>query len=279
MRLMQEEAQVARARQYAVCTYALRHDRVVDGAEAIYDQALTNGLAVIVAYNWPGAELNKSGSRMLPASGLLDVIEERGIALDGGRVRVLHADEKPEFEEHPAFGQVENFVVVDVPTFRDALNATQAIRHARATGGDTTELAETHVEALADLDHHPALYAITDELIERTQAGIAGRDAAERKRAGAYYQALDAEERARREAIDYAAEHAWETQDDQSSVEVCPVCETRALVAPITENVIGEIGIGFCFVCSYQRTREVAEEAAYQLDIERQIERAVARDD
>ncbi len=48
---MEEDRQNERARQYAVCTYALRNDRASDGAEAIYDQALTNGLAAIVARN------------------------------------------------------------------------------------------------------------------------------------------------------------------------------------------------------------------------------------
>jgi type 1 glutamine amidotransferase len=47
----------------------------------------------------------------------------------------------------------------------------------------------------------------------------------------------------------------------------------------VQDNVIGEIGIGFCFVCSYGRKAEVAEEAAYQLDMERAIQRAVERDD
>lgn len=223
--------------------------------------------------------MDKRG-RMLPASGLLTVIEERGIAIHDGQVRVLHAEGEPEFEDDPLFGRVENFVAVDVPAFREALQVTQAIRHARATGDDqTAPLSETHVNALEALDHHPALFTITDELIERSQAGIAGRDAAERARAGAYYQALDIEERERRQTIDYTEQHAWETKDDRSVVEVCPVCETRALVAPETDTVIEEIGIGFCFVCSYQRTAEVAHEAAYQLDIERQIHRAVERDD
>lgn len=262
-----------------MCTYALGHDRVVDGAEAVYDQALTNGLAAIVAHNWPGSEMEKPGGRMLPASGLLTVIEGRGLVVDGGQVRVLHAEGEPEFEDDPLFGRVENFVIVDVPTFRKALQETQAIRHARATGDAAASLTEAHVKALEALDHHPALFTITDELMERSQLGIAGRDAAERARAGAYYQALDADERERRQAIDYTEQHEWETKDDRSVVDVCPVCERRALVAPETEAVIGEIGIGFCFVCSYQRAAEVAHEAAYQIDIERQIQRAVERDD
>lgn len=273
-----EGLQRQRARQYAVCTYALRHDRVSDGAEAVYDQALTNGLAAIVAYTWPGAEWKSSG-RARAASDLLTVIEDRGIRAKPGTVRVRHRADEPEYENHFAFGEVENFVAINVSVLRDALKVTQAIRHARAGHEDGATLSDAHIDALAALDHHPALFAITDELIERSQTGIAGRDAAERARAGAYYEALDVDERARRQAIDYVAEHAWETHDDRSVVDDCPVCGTRALVAPITENVLGEIGIGFCFVCSYQRTAELAEETAYRLDMERAIQRATERDD
>jgi hypothetical protein len=43
------------------------------------------------------------------------------------------------------------------------------------------------------------LFVISDEL--------GARDAAERARALAHYQALDADERARRRALDYTAEH------------------------------------------------------------------------
>jgi hypothetical protein len=45
-------------------------------------------------------------------------------------------------------------------------------------------LTEKRVEALEALDYHPALFSISDELIERSQAGIAGRDPAERARPG-----------------------------------------------------------------------------------------------
>jgi hypothetical protein len=48
-----------RARQYAVCTYALDYDHVTDGAEGVLDQALTNGLAAIVSHEWRvGLELS-----------------------------------------------------------------------------------------------------------------------------------------------------------------------------------------------------------------------------
>ena len=74
-----EEVQAGRARQYPVCTYALDYDRATDGAEGVFDQALTNGLAAIVAHEWPGEEIGRGG-RMLAASGLLDAIGRRDLA-------------------------------------------------------------------------------------------------------------------------------------------------------------------------------------------------------
>ena len=52
----------------------------------MYDQALTNGLAAIVAHEWPGEEANAKG-RMHAANTLLDVIEQHSVAQpDGARL-------------------------------------------------------------------------------------------------------------------------------------------------------------------------------------------------
>ena len=65
-----------RALDYARCTQALREDRERPGFAGIFDEALTNALAAIVAARWPGTEMR--GSRVKSASELLDVIEEHG---------------------------------------------------------------------------------------------------------------------------------------------------------------------------------------------------------
>lgn len=195
--------------------------------------------------------MERSGGRTRAARGLLSVIEERSAAAGRASCTFGTRRTRPTTRTIPAFGRIENFTRVNVAVFRDALDVTQEVRHARATGEQGVTLADEHIKALVDLEYHPVLFAINDELVERAQAGIAGRDATERARAWAYCDALDAEERERRQAIDYADQHAWETSDDRSAVDDCPVCETRALVAPVIESVIGEIGIGFCFVCSY----------------------------
>jgi hypothetical protein len=274
-----EQRQDQRAVQYAVCTYALEHDRVTDGAEGIFDQAVTNGLAAIVAHAWAGAEM--TGSRVRSARELLDVIEQRGKAERGGIVRVPHDPDGPEFEEAPfADEPLPNFTTVRVPVLRDAINATQAIRHARVDGHTSAAtLSDEHVAALRELDYHPALFALGGEAIERSRMSVRDRDIAEQQRAAAYYHELDADERARRQAIDYRAEHEWEGVDCRTAVQRCPVCGNRALVARTFDAFAEEIGIGTCLVCSYRRTREVADECGVELDIERAIERAMERDD
>lgn len=274
-----EEIQRTRARQYAICTNALTTDRVSDGAEAVFDQALTNGLAAIVGYAWPGAELG--GAKVLSAAGLLDVIKQRGKADEDGIVRVLHDPNGPEYGDPSPFDDEPspNFTNVNEPVLRDALDVTQVIRHARADdrGGDAV-LIDDHLAALAELGTHPALSAITGELVDQlvdwARQTASDRDATERERAGAYYQVLDADERGRREAIDYREAHDWETKDDRSAVEQCPVCENWALVAHRFDSFTDEVGIGTCHVCSYRRTAEIADEYGFDLDLERAIQRA-----
>jgi hypothetical protein len=75
--------------------------------------------------------------------------------------------------------------------------------------------------------------------------------------------------------IDYEAEYAWETPDDRCEVQDCPVCWQRSLVAKEFDAQLDEIGIGCCVACSYERTREVADDAATS----ELVRRAAERDD
>ncbi|MFK0223293.1 hypothetical protein ACIQWN_34550 [Streptomyces vinaceus] len=52
--------QKQRAETYARCTAQLLADRTVPGAEAIFDQGLSNGLAAIVADQWGEAAARKN---------------------------------------------------------------------------------------------------------------------------------------------------------------------------------------------------------------------------
>lgn len=266
------DVQRQRARQYAVCSYALTHDRVTDGAEGVFDQALTNGLAAIVAAEWPGAEFRKNGT-MHPASDLLKAIKARGVASDDDVVHVLRPGE-PEWiavtcDDDP----FPNFTVVDVAALTDALRATQAIRHARDDGAGTEPgLTERHITALQTLAHHPALFGVTDEEIDRAEARVANADAIEAKRADVYLAALSDEERARRMAISYPDEYACTARDERCEVEDCPVCSSLALVARTFDGWLDEIGIGTCIVCSYRRSPDVAEELATERMLDRHID-------
>lgn len=47
------DTQWERAREYGACTAALIADREVSGAEALFNQALSNGLVAIVTHHWP----------------------------------------------------------------------------------------------------------------------------------------------------------------------------------------------------------------------------------
>ena len=200
-----EGLQARRARQYAVRTYALDYDRATDGAEGLFDQALTNGLAAIVAQEWPGEEVERGG-RMLAAARLLDVVEEHGKHKEDGVVAILRPGE-PEYTQYPFEDEpMPNYTTVNVPVLRDALSATQAIRHARDSDEPTdTVLTDAHIAALRDLDLHPALYALSDEVINRAEAGVMERDRIEQNRALDYWHSLGDDERRRREMIDYEA--------------------------------------------------------------------------
>jgi hypothetical protein len=70
--------------RYETNVLALEADMVPP--EGPFDAALTSGRLAVVADEWPGKEVKKAGSdRMLPASALLDLIEDNGGALGQGQ--------------------------------------------------------------------------------------------------------------------------------------------------------------------------------------------------
>ena len=104
-----------------------------------------------------------------------------------------------------------NFTTIDIGTLRSAISATQAIRHARDSDEVArTSITESHIEALRKLDYHPALYALTDEMIDRAELSVTDEDAAERARAMRYWDAIGTEERERRGAFEYVEAYAWQ---------------------------------------------------------------------
>lgn len=124
--LIELRRHVLRRVRFATNVLALEADSIPP--EGPFDAALTNGLLAIVASEFPGRELAKPGTdRMLPASGLLDVIEEN-----------------------------DGLECVDLATLREGLDLTQAVRHGRADD-EFAVIVERHIRALENLDHHASL--------------------------------------------------------------------------------------------------------------------------
>jgi len=226
---MRTDTQERRARQYAVCSCALTQDRITDGAEGAFDQALTNGLAGIVAAEWPGAESDRP-SHIRSAHYLLEVIEEKGTPGPEGVIHLLRADGPtwlpPVVGEEPT----PNFTIVEVATLRDALKVTWAIRHARdADQEHVAGLSEKQISALVELNHHPAVRSM-DVAVDRAEDRLQKVDTAERQRAAAAYHAsLDDEEQRLRETVDYEERYGYATPDGRCEVEECPVCGNISL--------------------------------------------------
>lgn len=289
------DAQKARARQYALCTVALKYDRISAGAEGVFDQALTNGLAAIVARMWPGEEMGRFGVKS--AAKLLEVIAAEGVAAGDGTFQVVYErgqEPKPEpepetelvedpfegpsriFERQP-YNWMPNYTTVNTVVLQEAIEATQAIRHARATDADTdVTLSEEQIEALDALSFHPALEGMSEHLYERVTENDEAADQAERERAVVYLELLrDGSELERRVQIDYREEYEYYRPDGRSEVYECPVCEVYSLVAHAHDGWIGEVGIGQCVVCGYRRSSAVADDIATGI----QMQRAADRDD
>ncbi len=121
--------QVLRRVRYALNTVAVVDDRLPP--DGLFDVALSNGLAAIVAAEWPGADTDPDNPKWgYSAKRLLTEIEERtgGAGLSG----------------------------VDVPVLRDGLRLTQPNRHGMADDEWVTMGAD-QLKALRELDGHPAL--------------------------------------------------------------------------------------------------------------------------
>jgi len=268
-----DDVQARRAQQYGLCAYAIAYDRVTDGAEGVFDQAVTNGLAAIVAHNWP-EELKSKDGKVKSARQLLTVIEERGDP--GGspqvfRVRHDQADEPAGQAFAADAGCDPLFTAVDIATLRGAIGATQEMRHARDIEA-TSESALTaeHIEALKALDCHPALRVLTDEQRDRDYIRTRDDDLIEQDRAHRYLGAVDPMEIERRASITYTLDYRSESGGE---VDQCPVCDNLSLVAAGRDGMLAMVSYGHCVVCSYERRPEIAEASAIDQRIRQLVDR------
>jgi hypothetical protein len=153
-----------------------------------------------------------------------------------------------------------NFTEVRLPVLREAISRTQSVRHAR-TGEHSPGLEQAHFEALELLDFDPALFALSDELIERAEKSVDQEDSAEMSRAEAYWDSIGSEERERRGAENYSDRYAYyHPKHGEVRVDECPVCWLTAFVAEQFDRYVDEIGVGVCVACSYRRSQPVADD-------------------
>ncbi|WHX20932.1 hypothetical protein QFW82_29785 [Streptomyces malaysiensis subsp. malaysiensis] len=244
---MQVEMQRHRAEQYGRLAAVLEKDHEVPGAAAIFDQALSCGLAAIVAHEWPGEELKKNAD-VKSARFLLDVVKTKAEECpDRAGVRILRGSD----------GSLD--VRIECKTLVEAIDHTAAIRHARGVG----ELKRPHVDALLELDAHDALLQVLDEQRESDWVKEEIRQRHDRMRASDYLELIGEEEAERRAkaAEDFVVISPGDV-DDGAALDTCPVCGWEALAVSGIDPFGAGVGSGACFVCSYVRSVVEAEDLA-----------------
>ena len=243
-----------RADDYGRCTRALQEDLERPGNAGIFDQAVTNGLAAIVARRWPGEETDQN--RVKSASHLLEVVAAHGAEVGQGVIELPDLDPPP---QGSPFGDEPTPTLVKISVLRNGIEITQRPRHARLTPREP--LRDTHVEALAALNVDDSLgVSFADFDLDEYEEQVALRDAAETARARAYIDLLGvSDEWDRREAVDFVAEFTEIEDDERLEPAECPVCGLPALVPSGYDSYGREIAWGTCVACSYTKSFDVAD--------------------
>ncbi|MFJ9656188.1 hypothetical protein [Streptomyces microflavus] len=255
--------EIERIYQYAHCVAVLAEDHEVPGCEAIFDQALSNGLLAIVARRWPGEEQDPKGSWMRSAKQLLTVIEGKTDVQSDG-IRFIRWTDDAGSECIP----------VDTDILRDGVIETQAPRHGRGKG----TLKQRHVDALLALDQHPALGCVPEVVSDGRWVKAEVHDRYERDRAAKYLSFIGDEEalvRAERapELVEWS--HPKHNPDREGGdLEDCAVCGYESLKLDYPSE-FADTGSGACLVCSYTRSPDTA----YYLTMNAEIKRAIENDD
>jgi hypothetical protein len=265
MRGMQSE----RAETYAQCTADLELAPTPAAAAGTFDTALTNGLAAIVAHEWP-AELAFANGRIKSASALLDVVEKKATADPEQAGLFVLPDPEPDkpaaAPANTSWPWVEDIQLppldtrIDVESLRDGLNRTQPVRHGRGTGS----LERRHLDALLALDDHITLRCLSSEHADRAWEEAKDADAHTRARAAALLLRIGHEEAARRAQTAAELHEPYHPKHNPDGLDLqhCPVCGYESFSSDHQdEHGIG-IGVGQCLVCHYERSPEAAAEEA-----------------
>ncbi|REH55230.1 hypothetical protein BCF44_101247 [Kutzneria buriramensis] len=180
--------------------------------------------------------------------------------------REQHQKHRSDGEPLSAFGPFppsHDIVRVDVAALPEGINIANGIRH----GNDAAdELEQRHLDALFALDAHPGLDGLYDERIDATERDDIDADDLRVDIANDYLRLLTEDEIARRvDAADWLAPDPFE--DD--GLQDCPLCGNCALIPDGGSDSFGMgIRAGICFVCSYRRSREQAEQEAMSMRLD-----------
>jgi hypothetical protein len=237
-----------RAWHYAECTVLLQDDPEIAGAGALFDDALSNGLAAIVSHEWPGSEAGRRVG-VKSARDLLGIVRASAAGEQGvHRLRGSNNDQPYEVE-------------VRVRVLEDGLNHAQPVRHGRA--GRSGGLNDAHVEALLALDAHPVLGKLDDARFDARWRREHHADWEAIERAQLYMSVLTDGEINRRGQPDCLADYVPFDLKERSAAEdpqLCPACSSEALIVS-TVDYFGEgIGAGTCVVCGYSRSEFIADD-------------------
>ncbi|MBB1152503.1 hypothetical protein [Amycolatopsis dendrobii] len=294
---------VQRGWEYARCAFALRQDLTSAGAEALYDHALNNGLAVIVATAWPDAELQPverkastpGALRVKPASELLKTLVEKAeshtVTVSGDR---------------PAATQVR---VTDIQLSSDSDGEPQVVTMTASTLGEndppttTFFFGENQEEQIVPADTVTINVAVLREAIEivhPVRHGRARTGSLEQRHLDALLaldehprlQGLDGlevdasyvEDKARDlwlwdNAVDYlellsddeiarrveAADAHAHRSAAEWGLQSCPVCNNETLIPTHIDDFGLGIGVGTCFVCGFWRSQRAVDEESQNM--------------
>ncbi|MFI1488041.1 hypothetical protein [Streptomyces sp. NPDC020747] len=231
------------------------------GHEGIYDQALSNALAAIVAAEWPGEEANGQG-RVHFARVLLKVIVEKippdpttGLCVIPDR----DADVRSRWEKENRMPEGFWDTRIDVGLLTTALDVSGQARHGSGTG----RLQRRHVQALLALDRHPTLRTLHGAQSDRDDERAQDEDARSADHARALLELIGDEEATRRaESAENPNEYHSKHNPDGHDFEECPVCGYETFCVQGLD-MWGRVGFGQCVVCSYRRSPRVADQEGF----------------
>jgi hypothetical protein len=230
----------------------------MSGAEAVFNQALTNGLLAIASSYLPKYGSQISARMLPPASRIIDDLVNEFGESDG--LCELPLDPPSSTTTLTDFLRFADDHSVTLPTgyLKGAIIRTDGPRHGRAEVG---QVLESDVDALTSLDEHPALQSLSVAHADRYWRKGELDDQLEWQRASQYLDLLDewaAGERDRR-CDEPPSRFVKPGDDDGVPVQLCPVCNAEALVPTGTDWMGYGITAGVCTVCSYRRSPQVAE--------------------